>query len=431
MLKHIKLNNCMAVRLLVFLDEEIEEAKLIYNDILLVNNVKQFEKYKDKFSVQFIDSSLLDENEKFVNGINSFFEQLPEEFHDLKNETFARFFKPVFSVLKKIKNILSDVDVSEIILTGGNRFQFVTFHGGEGESKKYKYRSSWLLNVFIQQYFKDEVLVSWKTTKPFLFLFHYFRELPRFLKLASKAVLYSFNKKNQFLKKALSNIKEVDVVFVTSLIEFNQIRHLLSAVKQKKAIYLNSNSSFTLKENDVYNYNSTSIIFFLKAVFSFRKLLRSIKPNYFNFSFEGKNIQINRKSFFRAAKTNFVRNLAHYYELEGILKPHDKYNESAFITARTFGDDIVLINKISKLFNVKHYNFQIVSMAKVLLPQMDLADYFYLYSQKTHQFYGLYSSSYIHYLPLTNNDVQPKRVEKEGSRFIRRVRSKRQKVAHE
>ena len=37
----------MATRLLVFLDEEIEESKLVPNDIILVDSINQFKKYKD------------------------------------------------------------------------------------------------------------------------------------------------------------------------------------------------------------------------------------------------------------------------------------------------------------------------------------------------------------------------------------------------
>ncbi|MFT4683470.1 MAG: hypothetical protein ACI9JT_000260 [Polaribacter sp.] len=408
------------MRLLVFLDEEIEDVKLISGDVLLVNNIRQLEKYKDHFTVEYIDSSLLDENEEFVEEINLFFEQLPQEFMDLRNEIFARFFKPVFSALKKIDNIIEESDVSEIILFGGNRFQFVTLHGGEGESKKYKYRSSWLLNVFIEQYLKDKVRVLWKRTKPFLFLFHFFRELPRFFKLSLKAALNINNKKNQILKKAISKIKDSNVVFVSSIIEFNQIQQLLSSVKQNKTLYLSSNSSLNLKSKDsnVYNYSSISFFSFLKAEFTFRKLLSSVKSKHFFFSFEGKKIQINKSSFLRATKTNFVRNSAHFYELQGLLKSYNKNKESLIITAKTFGDDIVLANKIAKLFNIKHCNFQIVSMAKVLLPQIHLADLFYLYSFKTHQFYTQYSDSYKYYLPLNSDNVRSKKDEKSESQFI-------------
>lgn len=403
----------MATRLLVFLDEEIEESKLVPNDIILVDSINQFKKYKDSYIVEFIDSSLLDEDENFVDEINIFFKQLPKEFIALRNESFARFFKPVFSVLKKVKNILNTYEVSEIILKGGNDFQFITFHGGEGESQKYSYKSSWLINGFLHQYFNDTVLVKWEKTNLYLSLLHRLREQPRFLKLVFKSIILNFKNKNNHLKTAISKIRNSDIVFIASLIEFKQISQLLYR-SERKVIYLNSNSSLNFNDNNIYKYATITIRTLLKSIRINRELSGDVKSKYLRFFFEGKEMLVNRKTFLYATRTNFIRNTAHFYELHEVLCELKKKENLKFITGRTFGDDIILVNNISKLFEVKHYNFQIVTMAKVLLPQMDLADFFYLYSKKTYNFYKNYSNNYHCYLPLIDFKEEGRK-KKEGS----------------
>ena len=395
------------MRLLIFMDESVDPEDLEENDFILVNNLSTYQRLNNDFEVEMLNPTLLDESEDFIKSINLFFKQLPVQFNGLQNETFARFFKPVGALIKQIEDILEDNNITEIILKGGKQYQFITLHGGEGEAKKYSYKSSWLFNSFIHQYFENRITLKWEKSKNKLKAIHFYRDNLQFLKLLVKAIVFSFRNNKIHLKKNLKKLENKNIIFISSIIEYKQLKKISSSQPPLDFIFLNSNSTLSIKEENldsIFNYASIRFLSFLKSTILFRNLKRLIKPKELVFSFQERELKIKKTSFLLAIKANFIKNNAHYLELISILSVYQKNDKSLFFTGKTFGDDIVLINKLSNKLSIWHLNFQLVTMAKVLLPQMELANQFFLYSKKTYDFYKKYSKSYKYFLPLTTKE---------------------------
>jgi hypothetical protein len=71
----------------------------------------------------------------------------------------------------------------------------------------------------------------------------------------------------------------------------------------------------------------------------------------------------------------------------------------------TFGMDIVSCHDLAKDMLWRHLNLQYVTMARILYPNLELADDFYLFSRRTYDLYSAYSNSYKYYLPLGNKQT--------------------------
>ena len=83
-----------------------------------------------------------------------------------------------------------------------------------------------------------------------------------------------------------------------------------------------------------------------------------------------------------------------------------------FFSNTTVGDDMVAIDSVARTYNLRHVNLQYVSMGRVIYPDLDLADEYYLYAQRTYKLYSSLNSSYRYYLPLQHK-IEKKTDQKE------------------
>lgn len=355
------------------------------------------------------DFSLCDEDTNISIGINKFFQNMPKAF---RNTYYYKVFRPVCSVIKQIEGILSDHIIDRLVLVGGSPFAFITLFGGEGEGKKYLYKSSWLFNSFLYQYFRNIIAVDWKFKKSkFLFKrFYFFRERTFFyLRLGKRLMSTLFLKRNNF--KSLEYTENINIfAFVNLPLQYEHISDLLSELPKKNLYYFSPFYSILSKKKirGIYSYQLT-LGNVCKAFNKFINLKKKIRTNIFFFEYNGKKIEIEGDVLLMSLLANFV---FFYSELYSLIDQFNKLkinNKSFVVTDMTFGEDIILINEFTKSLRIPHYNFQLVAMAKMILPQMDLADKYFLYSRKTLELYQKFNSSYQYYLPIPNNKVNLKK----------------------
>ena len=401
------------MQLIIDFDERIKFVNHCKNDLVIA--YQKTNKYKCKLIR--MNFSLCDENEDLSASINDLFDNyLTNEFRCLRNTYFMRVFRPICSLIIQIEELLEKESITELILIGGSPLAFITLNGGEGEGEKYLYKSSWLFNDFLFQYFNKTIPTRWKNKKnKFIFsLFHVTRENMIFHLRLLKNLKVSFRSKKTPLKQDTSDDKPNIFAFVNLPLQYKHLKNLTVTLKQHNKYFITSfNSIFSRNQESGIILYKITLKGVVKTFKKYKQVKLYLKRDELNFSFKNTKITLPKVIFTRSLKHNYI-----FFELNllGLIDLFDNYditNNSYFITDMTFGEDIILVNEFSKRLNIPHYNFQLVTMSKMFYPQMNLASRYFLFSKKTLDLYQKYNYSYEYYLPFFESDITKNNVKSE------------------
>lgn len=350
-----------------------------------------------------INYYLCDNNIEIASSINKIFSGLPDEISYFRNSYYSGLFRQLSSIIYQIKNLIKEKQISTIHLYGGSDFPFITLFRGEGEGNSLLFKRSWLYNYFINNYNFNSSKIQWnyKANNQILKLFYYFRENTTFYFRLSTNILrhigYSLKSEENII------IKDSNKMNVLSIINLPlQKRHIDSLFHNEPSYNLQYLSPAIKNINmfDVCKYYINTK-HFRKANQLYKKYRYSIKDKNIIFKIHGQLSNINSNWIYLSIKQNFIFFYANYYALEEFVKKNNiSKNDSVIVTNMTFGEDIILVNKLGNEFNILHYNYQAVAMKKIMYPQFKLADRYYLYGRNIYEYYSSVNESYQYYFPI-------------------------------
>ena len=387
------------MKLIIDLDNRIKCVNHNRHDLVITD--QKINKYKcQTIRMNF---SLCDEKEDLSDSINNLFDNyLPNEFRYLRNTYFMRVFRPICSLIIQIEELLEKESITELLLIGGSPLAFITLNSGEGEGEKHFYKSSWLFNDFLMQYFNKTIPIRWENKKnKFIFsLLHIIRENTFFYLKLIKNLASSFIFKNSPLIPNTS-INESNIFsFVQLPLQFKHLKSLTENLNLSNNFFISSFNSIVSKgkKSNIYTYK-VSFSSTLRSIKKFKNLKFNIKSQDFIFRFQNKNISLNKNIFIRSLMNNFIFFQINLTSLMDLFKRVELKNKAYFFGNMTVGEDVILVYELSRKLNIPFYNFQAVTMSKIIFPQMNLAERYFLYSKKTHHLYEKFNSSYEFYLP--------------------------------
>lgn len=401
------------MKLIVDFDNRVKCVNHNKNDIVIT--CQKINKYKCK-TIR-MNFSLCDENEVLSDSINNLFiNYLPNDVRYLRNTYFSKVFRPICSLITQIEELLEKESITELILIGGSPLAFITLNGGEGEGEKYLYKSSWLFNDFLFQYFNKTTATVWKNKKnKFIFsLFHIFRENIIFHLRLLKNLMVSFRLTKTPLKPNTIGDKPNIFAFVNLPLQYKHLKNLTVTLNKHNKYFITPfNSIFSRNQESGIILYKITLKGVIKAFKKYKQVKLYLKRDNLSFSFKNSKITLPKDMFIRSLKHNLIFFESNLLGLIDLFDNYDITNNSYFITDMTFGEDIILINEFSKRLNIPHYNFQVVAMSKILYPQMNLASRYFLYSKKTLHLYQEYNFSYEYYLPTFKCDITKNHVNKD------------------
>ncbi|MDY0277449.1 MAG: hypothetical protein RBQ97_05150 [Acholeplasma sp.] len=169
-----------------------------------------------------------------------------------------------------------------------------------------------------------------------------------------------------------------------------------------KPLYIIRDNIVTDKNIDKISLSSISCKEIVSIIHQSNKNMAH-KIDEISFTIHSHKFFIKTNRFIKSLRLlNFQMN----YQLRMLIHTIDSLDLSKckyLITDMTYGQDIIVSNTIANHFKYLHYNFQYVAMSKMLYPQMDLADKYFLYSKKTFELYKKYSDKYYLYFPSNRN----------------------------
>ena len=353
-------------------------------------------------SVFLINKALVDDSPYVADAINMLFSDFPEAFSPIRNGFYMRIMRPIFSVIYQIELIVEDQKVNHILLKGGAKFPFLTMFGGEGEGKNWMFEPSWLYNYFVYKYFNNTIRISWTNKRLYFSLrcFHFLREEINNLKFFKRLFIKSGNSNSKYFR----SIERFRYVLFTSMpLQFNHIVRTLGFINFEQALFVNpSGYSFNENYNELYyQYRFSDYVFALKA---WNREKKKITGTSFYINFYKKEISIKKATLLKALKLPFIEYHMNFNSIDRLLSKVNMESNPIFISNRTFGEDIILVNHLAKRFNCSHINYQAVAMSIMWYPQIKLADKFYMYTKSSWDFYRKLDSSYNYYLPIFNTE---------------------------
>tara|TARA_B110000503_G_scaffold138547_1_gene224963 strand:- start:11512 stop:13224 length:1713 start_codon:yes stop_codon:yes gene_type:complete len=406
--------------LIIALDVDLKDRQVKKGDIILHNNPEYYSRVFESHTLFNLNVDLSETDTEVTNGVNDFFKQLPNELSFLKNKVYSRIFRPICSVILQVNSVLKLHSISRIILHQGNEIDFSYLKGGIGEGQKKMFKASWFFNFYLFQFFRNDIEVLWcRTPRIYLRTILYVRSLINILNLILKS-FRSFFKKNHKETIVPSNNKTTILAFVSGLTQYKRVLDIVDTYYRDCDIcFLSNEDSKVSKQNVVPNLikiKSIAIKSFLINYFKFRRIKKSFNNANLYFKVYNKEICIESKLFFTSIEDYVVYNFAAEFEFKKEFIKHQlESSKVLFLSVYTFGDEILLIRSLAKDRRVKHVNFQTVTMAKILLPDLSLADEYYLYSYRTFEFYKKYASCFKYYFNVKDLDIDNVRNQELGN----------------
>jgi hypothetical protein len=394
------------MRLMVLLGNKEKPVELLETDIILTQNYDVFLELRNHYKVYLVDFTIGYESEELRENINIFFENLDTKLKNMSNETYLRFFNPMYSIIKQIELISNEKEIDELVLIGGSDHIFISLAHSEGEGVKKLYSTEWFLNPVIFQYFKDRFKIKWleKRNKFLMFNLNILREemffLRKLIEKIGKSILYS-NEKNVVKKFS----KKTVIVVLNLPLQLRHFKSFLNSSDNVDIVYMLP-SRWNGDEKDINTIKRKVIS--LRELFKLIKRLydkKIFKPKEMEFVIGDTKIKINSFLFYKSLKSIFLDYLIGRVEISESLGMLESPKKCIF-TDMTFGLDILTVHSVSKKLNIPHWNFQYVSMVPMLFPNFMLADKYFLYSKNTYNTYKKYHTVFEYYLPIKKLPVE-------------------------
>lgn len=390
------------MRLVTFFDEKINLKDIMEDDIILTNDNEYFIHNQYNKNVILVNLSLADEDPELSKSINKMFNKLPNDYLKYQNTFFSRVFRPIYSVILQLNSLINEKKIDELVLNGGSSHLFLTLNSAEGEGEKWWYKSSWLLNVVINEYFKEQVSINWlkKESKIKLLAINIVRENILYSKvILGKFILALYDMKNIKTQYNFSANKKPVISIVNLPLQFRHMRALLKDINKIDPVYIVPTRIKLEDETKVIRSAPLNLFSLVKLIFKEKNTL-SKEKGYVNFFLVNKNIKIPQVSIRRGLRLLNFRFSYKVTELKQTVKKLNLPEKTDLVTNMTYGQEILECGELAKDLGLHHINFQYVAMSKMLFPNMDLADKYYLYARKTYNLYKNYSNSYKYYLPV-------------------------------
>jgi hypothetical protein len=383
------------MELVLDIDGKLREQDISSDRIILTTN---YSLIRNSPSVFLIKKSLVDDFPYVADAINRLFADFPEAFSPIRNGFYMRIMRPIFSVIYQIELLMEGQKIDHILLIGGSEFPFLTMFGGEGEGENWMFKPSWLYNYFVYKYFKNTIRISWTNKRLYssLRIFHFLRENVIQLKFYKRLFINIGN------SNSIRSIKKFKyILFTSGPLQYNHIVRTLGFINFEQALFVNpSGYSSYENHNELYHqYRFSDYVYALKA---WHRETKNISAEGLNMMIFKKEISINKGILLMAFKLSFVEYYMDFNSMYRLLSEVSMESKPIFISNRTFGEDIILVNNLAKSFYGSHFNYQPVAMSIMWYPQIKLADKYYMYTKLSWDFYRKLDLSYKYYLPTYN-----------------------------
>lgn len=349
------------------------------------------------------DSSIVSLDSELRDNVIDFYNSIPSKYSTTQNVIYDRVLKPIYAVIAIIDNHLNVTKDCDIVLYGGSDYTFVTTVGGEGEGYRKNFQLNWMVNAIIYHTYCNNHHIIWenKENTALLKIKNYIRWRRQYLKVVIshlKQSLYYLGVKH---KNPLFLSKYVSIIDLP--LQFNNLDRLLRGTSADNIVYLAMNPLCC----EVLKNKGRP--FCAVPPLSFREIVSIVFRNSISRN-EKKKIKIPQLGL---SLTPLIREIQYcYFVYEARLRRllavcnnvFDKNNLKTLVTSYTVGNDIVSAHNLAKQMSLKHINFQGVTMGRILYPELELADEYFLYSKKTFDCYKKYSDSYKFYLPIFQNN---------------------------
>jgi hypothetical protein len=339
------------------------------------------------------DGSLVNRNIEIAAEINRLFLKLSQGHSPLINNAHVKVFKPICGLLYQMDKIISDYSISEIYIEGGCKTVFFAFEGGEGEGRPFMYQHGWLLNPIIYTYFNSSIRVNWrkKSNSIFLGLIFWVRNAIYFSKFIKRLIV---NSSNLSYSNSISFEGIESIGFVSSDLQMNYLKKQLDSWGINSTLYSSAFSNASIKNNHIIKVNPGIGDYYngFKTVFLFKR--SGGKTFRFVFNQSGRGFFVDLKMFSMSMSFNLVE---YYATKSSLLKVFNRIKFKCIkniYSNMTFGQEIFLVGEVARLLEVRHINFQGAAMEPILLPNLHLADLYYLYNRHIFNYYTQMNSSF-------------------------------------
>ncbi|MBO5239344.1 MAG: hypothetical protein J6B50_11320 [Lachnospiraceae bacterium] len=391
------------MKLWIVLDEKINKLDIKNGDSVFLSSVRK-EQINSGIKAYYFDIFFNSEDEKLANSVNDLFTTIPSKWHVMKNTCYNLIFLPVISVIHQLDDIIEKNRICEIVLVGGSMHPFFTMTKGDGEGEKKLYKSNWLFNYFIYLYFStnNKLKLTWvkKHKKINFIILQYFREIMFFVRgCVAELSRYLRNVKKDSVETESLNQAAIPVKLNLQMRHMNQLLENQNVINP---VYLVP-ANISIDDDISGDYiklrpcNVKELYIVIKESISCGKVCKKGAFYYGDFKFE-----IPMMALIRAMVPEYFRESCFTYQVEKIIK--EQKNIVYLLTDFTYGVALKKLHEFAHEADLKHYNFQYVSMQKVLLPDLKLADRYYLHTKSTYDLYKKYNSSYLFYMPVIRTD---------------------------
>ncbi len=398
------------MKLWIALDERIKKT-IDKNDIVLVSNISDAAKYTDHtvYAVKWTNSQRINEDFDLSRAVNAFYDNISKDFYFTKNTAYCTFFVPIATVINEVEKIMQKHTIDTVVLIGGSNKPHYTAIHGQGEGNKKWYKSSWLVSPILYSWLAKNkpVKILWHNKQSALRCtirhicrenFYYNKEL---LAAFKRYITYCVKEKQQTSEYS-TNYKDLALVVAMLPLQYRHLIELTESVHNIDFVFL-APFSVNTKDN-LKNITIKPLGFFdiMKETFKLKRRYRLSSSA--KFSWNNCNFEVCPNVLFRALKASALLGSIQRKELELTVEPLLRHQPKYIVTDMTYGNFASLCHDYACEKGINHLNFQHVAMGKLLYPDLDTADKYYLYSQKTCDFYKEYSNCYRLYMPIKTGE---------------------------
>ena len=403
-------------RILTLFDEK-EPDDIRRDDIIFTNDRTYSREGNKVYHLALLDAS--DQDVSLYEEQLSFFADFPQEYGCLANNIYFHFFRQLFHVICQLNEIIAAEGIDQIVLVGGADFQFITLNDAEGEGVKHHYRSSWLYNSFLYQYYqkKQGICVSWLHKKNaglqklrFVFRenYYFYRYM---LMMCAKRILPEKKGNDGSLRSG----KKLIVSFADLELQYKHLRSKLRESELYDSLLVLGRSIRPDKADAHLFLPSNSFGQIIRAVIRIKGLVKKQKRT---FHIMDGSIQIDLKRLYQGCAAGALRAYLREEAIQKCIRKIGKDRIACILTDKTLGYEICTVHHVAEELSIPHTNIQLVAMAPILYPKLKLADRYYLYAKQTYELYRQYSDSYRFYIPMETKEREIKRTEGRALKLV-------------
>lgn len=367
-------------------------------DVVLSSPYNPLDEKNDIIVIPF-DYSIIFSDRRVIEDVNRLYSETDALFKPTRNSVYGKLLMAIYAFDTLIERVTQEYNVDKIYLYDGCRIPFVTTLNSEGEGARKDYSTNWLVNAVLYDKYCGRYDIIWKhkINASRLYVKNYFRWIKGIITILLLS-LYS----RVLTKKDLQNEESKKLLSIVDLpLQAYSINNLLSE-KSKSISYLSlEKGCFNIlidKGYDVIHipYLRVRKLLSIAYLVLFKKVSLSASPF-------GKCFDMLLKREVR------LQALIYHIRLNRITEFLDQIgnkSKTILVTNMTWGTDIVSAHDAAFKTGIKHFNFQYVALGGKLFPQLELADYYYLYDKITYNLYKDYSRSFRLYLPLLKKEEE-------------------------